>query len=124
MKLPVFVVGLLCAANCAFAADWIAVGSEGKHAVYGDLESRTANRAWFDRTHAPTKKYLFNQHFSERILEEADCGNRLIRVVYATRHDKTGRIIDSRGADTQWQHVIPDTFGEAAFHFICTHYPL
>lgn len=95
MKLPVFVVGLLCAANCAFAADWIAVGSEGKHAVYGDLESRTA-----------------------------DCANRLIRVVYATRHDKTGRIIDSRGADTQWQHVIPDTFGEAAFHFICAHYPL
>ena len=121
--LAVFALGL---ATPAVVADWVLVSIDSdNNTTFGDADSRTDNRAWFETRYAKPKK-IGDGKFFNRIkgLAEMDCRGKRSRTLTATAYSKSGNSI---GSDTpsyaKWEYVIPGTTGENEYKFVCNHEP-
>ena len=121
--LAVFALGL---AMPAVAADWVWVEIDSdNNTTFGDADSRTGNRAWFEiRLAKPQKNGNGKFYNTVRALEEMDCSGKRHRALTATRYSKSGKSIDSETrSHAEWDYVIPGTAGESAYKFVCNRYP-
>ena len=121
--LAVFALGL---AMPAVAADWVWVEIDSdNNTTFGDADSRTGNRAWFEiRLAKPQKNGNGKFYNTVRALEEMDCSGKRHRALTATRYSKSGKSIDSETPSyAEWDYVIPGTAGESAYKFVCNRYP-
>ena len=121
--LAVFALGL---ATPAVAADWVRLGNDSNNtAVFGDADSRTDDRAWFEMRHAKPQK-LGNRKFYNtfRMFEEMDCSGKRFRGLTGTWYSKSGTSIDSYTPSyAEWEYVVPGTLGEDMYKFVCNRYP-
>ena len=120
--LAVFALGL---ATPAVAVDWVLVDSNNTDTIFGDADSRTDNRAWFQFRYAKPQKIGDGKFYNTfRMLDEMDCRGKRYRTLTATAYSKSGNPI---GSDTpsyaKWNYVIPDTIGENLYKFVCNRYP-
>lgn len=122
--LAVFALGL---ATPAVAADWVLVSidSNEAYAIFGDADSRTDNRAWFETRYAKPKKIGDGKFYNTtKTLREMDCSGKRDRLLTVTAYSKSGNPI---GSDTrsyaEWDYVIPGTVGESMYKFVCNRYP-
>ena len=122
--LAVFALGL---ATPAVGADWVLVSidSNEAYAIFGDADSRTDNRAWFETRYAKPKKIGDGKFYNTtKTLREMDCSGKRDRLLTVTAYSKSGNPI---GSDTrsyaEWDYVIPGTVGESMYKFVCNRYP-
>jgi len=121
--LAVFALGL---ATPAVAAGWgLGDIDNDNNTTFGDADSRTDNRAWFETRLAKPQKIGDGKFFNTvKSLEEMDCSGKRRRVLTATVYSKLGKFI---GSDTpsyaKWNYVIPGTAGESMYKFVCNRYP-
>jgi len=121
--LAVFALGL---ATPAVAADWVFVSINDDNATtFGDADSRTDDRAWFERRYAKPKKIGDGEFYNTmKMLEEMDCRGKRSRTLTATWYSKSGNSIDTiTPSYAEWRYVIPDTVGESMYEFVCNRYP-
>ncbi|HHX2515919.1 TPA: surface-adhesin E family protein [Neisseria subflava] len=122
--LAVFALGL---ATPAVAADWVLVSIDSNEAyvIFGDADSRTDNRAWFETRYTKPKKIGDGKFYNTtKTLREMDCSGKRDRLLTVTAYSKSGNPI---GSDTrsyaEWDYVIPGTVGESMYKFVCNRYP-
>ena len=121
--LAVFALGL---ATPAVAADWVSVDIDNdNNTTFGDADSRTDNRAWFEHRYAKPQKIGDGKFFNTtKTLREMDCSGKRFRMLTVTAYSKSGNPI---GSDTrsyaEWDYVIPGTVGESMYKFVCNRYP-
>ena len=123
--LAVFALGL---ATPAVAEDWVwvGIGNASNAAMFGDADSRTGKSAWFEMRYAKPQKMISNGKFynTGKALEEMDCSGKRHRLLTVTWYSKSGNAI---GSDTpsyaKWDYVIPGTFTERMYEFVCNRYP-
>lgn len=121
--LAVFALGL---ATPAVAADWVLVDIDNdNNTTFGDADSRTDNRAWFEHRYAKPQKIGDGKFFNTtKTLREMDCSGKRFRMLTVTAYSKSGNPI---GSDTrsyaEWDYVIPGTVGESMYKFVCNRYP-
>ena len=121
--LAVFALGL---ATPAVAADWVLVDiANDNNTTFGDADSRTDNRAWFEHRYAKPQKIGDGKFFNTtKTLREMDCSGKRFRMLTVTAYSKSGNPI---GSDTrsyaEWDYVIPGTVGESMYKFVCNRYP-
>ena len=121
--LAVFALGL---ATPAVAADWVLVDIDNdNNTTFGDADSRTDNRAWFEHRYAKPQKIGDGKFFNTtKTLREMDCSGKRFRMLTVTAYSKSGNPI---GSDTrsyaEWSYVIPGTGGESVYKFVCNRYP-
>lgn len=121
--LTVFALGL---ATPAVAADWVLVDIDNdNNTTFGDADSRTDNRAWFEHRYAKPQKIGDGKFFNTtKTLREMDCSGKRFRMLTVTAYSKSGNPI---GSDTrsyaEWDYVIPGTVGESMYKFVCNRYP-
>ena len=121
--LAVFTLGL---ATPAVAADWVLVDIDNdNNTTFGDADSRTDNRAWFEHRYAKPQKIGDGKFFNTtKTLREMDCSGKRFRMLTVTAYSKSGNPI---GSDTrsyaEWDYVIPGTVGESMYKFVCNRYP-
>ncbi|HFC8510928.1 TPA: surface-adhesin E family protein [Neisseria subflava] len=121
--LAVFALGL---ATPAVAADWVPVSiNNDNNTTFGDADSRTDNRAWFETRYAKPQKTGDGKFFNTiKALEEIDCSGKRRRALTATSYSKSGNSIGSYTPSyAEWSYVIPDTLGENMYKFVCNRYP-
>ena len=122
--LAVFALGL---ATPAVAADWVWVstGNDSNAAMFGDADSRTDNRAWFEQRYAKPQKHDNGKFYNTaKALKEMDCSGGRRRILTITAYSKSGKPIDSETPSyLKWDYVIPGTAGESAYKFVCNHDP-
>ena len=121
--LAVFALGL---ATPAVAADWVWVSIDNdNNTTFGDADSRTGNRAWFETRLAKPQKHGNGKFYNTvRMLEEMDCSGKRYRILAATMYSKSGKSIDSETRSyAEWDYVIPGTLGESMYKFVCNRYP-
>ena len=114
--LAVFALGL---ATPAVAADWVRVDNHSNNtAVFGDADSRTDNRAWFET------RFAKPQMIASKALVEMDCSGQRHRTLTVTLYSKSGTSIGSYTPSyAKWDYVIPGTIEEDAYKFVCKRYP-
>lgn len=121
--LAVFTLGL---ATPAVAADWVLVDIDNdNNTTFGDADSRTDNRSWFEHRYAKPQKIGDGKFFNTtKTLREMDCSGKRFRMLTVTAYSKSGNPI---GSDTrsyaEWDYVIPGTVGESMYKFVCNRYP-
>ena len=121
--LAVFALGLV---TPAVAADWVLVDIDNdNNTTFGDADSRTDNRAWFEHRYAKPQKIGDGKFFNTtKTLREMDCSGKRFRMLTVTAYSKSGNPI---GSDTrsyaEWDYVIPGTVGESMYKFVCNRYP-
>ena len=120
--LAVFALGL---ATPAVAADWVLLGTGNGSAMFGDADSRTDNRAWFEVRFAKPQKHSNGEFYNTgKALEEMDCGGKRRRMLTITAYSKSGNPIGSETPSyAEWRYVIPGSVGEAQYKFVCNRYP-
>ncbi|CWN81084.1 hypothetical protein E4K39_04790 [Neisseria meningitidis] len=121
--LAVFALGL---ATPAVAADWVQVGIDSdNNTTFGDADSRTDNRAWFETRFAKPQKIGNGKFFNTvRALQEMDCSGKRRRILTITWYSKSGNPIGSNTRSyAEWNYVIPGTLGERMYEFVCNRYP-
>ena len=122
--LAVFALGL---ATPAVAADWVLVGKDINEAftIFGDADSRTDDRAWFETRFAEPQKIVDGKFFNTtKTLREMDCSGKRFRMLTVTAYSKSGNFIGSETPSyAEWSYVIPGTSGELMYKFICNHDP-
>lgn len=121
--LAVFALGL---ATPAVAADWVQVGIDSdNNTTFGDADSRTDNRAWFETRFAKPQKIGNGKFFNTvRALQEMDCSGKRRRILTITWYSKSGNSIGSNTRSyAEWHYVIPGTLGERMYEFVCNRYP-
>ena len=120
--LAVFALGL---ATPAVAADWVRVDINNDNTTFGDADSRTDNRAWFEHRYAKPQKIGDGKFFNTtKTLRERDCSGKRHRLLTVTAYSKSGKPIDSETPSyPKWDYVIPGTAGESAYKFVCNHDP-
>lgn len=121
--LAVFALGL---ATPAVAADWVLVSIVNNNVtIFGDADSRTDDRAWFETRLAKPQKIGDGKFFNTtKALEEMDCSGKRRRILTITAYSKSGKSIDSDTPSyAEWRYVVPGTVGEAQYKFVCNRYP-
>ena len=121
--LAVFALGL---ATPAVAADWVLVDIDNdNNTTFGDADSRTDNRAWFEHRYAKPQKIGDGKFFNTtKTLREMDCSGKRFRMLTVTAYSKSGNPIGSDTRSyTEWDYVIPGTVGESMYKFVCNRYP-
>ncbi|HFC6353502.1 MULTISPECIES: surface-adhesin E family protein [Neisseria] len=121
--LAVFALGL---ATPAVAADWVWLGIDSdNNTTFGDADSRTDNRAWFETRFAKPQKIGNGKFFNTvRALQEMDCSGKRRRILTITWYSKSGNPIGSNTRSyAEWNYVIPGTLGERMYEFVCNRYP-
>ena len=109
----------------AAAADWVLVDINNDNTTFGDADSRTDNRAWFEHRYAKPQKIGDGKFFNTtKTLREMDCSGKRHRLLTVTAYSKSGNPI---GSDTrsyaEWDYIIPGTVGENMYKFVCNRYP-
>ena len=121
--LAVFALGL---ATPAVAADWVLVDIDNdNNTTFGDADSRTDNRAWFEHRYAKPQKIGDGKFFNTtKTLREMDCSGKRFRMLTVTAYSKSGNSIGSETPSyAEWDYVIPGTLGESMYKFVCNHDP-
>lgn len=122
--LAVFALGL---AMPAVAADWVLVSTDSNeaYAIFGDADSRTDDRAWFETRFAKPQKIGDGKFYNAmKMLEEVDCSGKRDRILTVTAYSKSGNsIVSYTPSYTEWRYVIPGTSGESMYKFVCNRYP-
>ena len=120
--LAVFALGL---AMPAVAADWVLVDINNDNTTFGDADSRTDNRAWFEHRYAKPQKIGDGKFFNTtKTLREMDCSGKRHRLLTVTAYSKSGNSIGSYTPSyAEWRYVIPGTVGESMYEFVCNRYP-
>lgn len=121
--LAVFALGL---ATPAVAADWVWLGNGSNGTVvYGDADSRTDNRAWFETRYATPQEHGNGKFYNtDKELLEMDCSGKRYRLLTVTAYSKSGNPIGSETPSyAKWNYVIPGTTGESVYKFVCNRYP-
>ncbi|CWM48909.1 Uncharacterised protein [Neisseria meningitidis] len=120
--LAVFALGL---ATPAVAADWVQVGIDSdNNTTFGDADSRTDDRAWFEIRYAKPEKIGDGKFYNKiKKLEEMDCSGKRSRTLTATGYFESGNSSETDTYYAEWSYVIPDTIGEAEYEFVCNRYP-
>ena len=122
--LAVFALGL---ATPAVAEDWVlvSINSNWDYIIFGDADSRTNNRAWFETRFAEPQKIVDGKFFNTtKTLREMDCSGKRFRMLTVTAYSKSGNFIGSETPSyAEWSYVIPGTGGENMYKFICNHDP-
>lgn len=121
--LAVFALGL---ATPAVAADWVWLDIDSdNNTTFGDADSRTDNRAWFETRFAKPQKIGNGKFFNTvRALQEMDCSGKRRRILTITWYSKSGNPIGSNTRSyAEWNYVIPGTLGERMYEFVCNRYP-
>ena len=121
--LAVFALGL---ATPVVAADWVFVSINDDNATtFGDADSRTDDRAWFEQRYAKPQKHDNGKFYNtDKGLEEIDCSGKRRRSLTVTWYSKSGNSIDTiTPSYAEWRYVIPDTVGESMYEFVCNRYP-
>ena len=123
--LAVFALGLTAPAA---VADLVLVGissSDNTAATFGDADSRTDNRAWFEILFVKPQKYGNGKFYNiNKMLVEMDCSGGRRRVLTATMYSESGNYIGSYTPSyAEWEYVIPGTRGESMYKFVCNRYP-
>lgn len=120
--LAVFALGL---AMPAVAADWVWLGTRNDNAMFGDADSRTDNRAWFEARFAKPQMIGDGKFFNTtKSLDEIDCSGKRRRILTITAYSKSGNPIGSETPSyAEWRYIIPGTVGESMYEFVCNHYP-
>lgn len=122
--LAVFALGL---ATPAVAADWVLLGinNDNTYTIFGDADSRTDDRAWFEIRYAKPEKIGDGKFYNTtKSLEEIDCSGKRRRILTITAYSKSGNSIGSYTPSyAEWSYVIPGTHGEAQYKFVCNHDP-
>lgn len=121
--LAVFALGL---ATPAVAADWVLVSVDSDNTtMFGDADSRTGNRAWFETRHAKPQKHSNGKFFNTgKALVEMDCSGKRHRFLTGMLYSESGTPISSYTPSyAKWDYVIPDTVGESMYKFVCNRYP-
>ncbi len=121
--LAVFALGL---AMPAVAADWVWVEIDSdNNTTFGDADSRTGNRAWFETRLAKPQKYGNGKFYNTiKALEEMDCSGKRYRILTITWYSKSGNSIGSYTPSyDDWSYAIPGSIGEAQYKFVCNHDP-
>lgn len=120
--LAVFALGL---AMPAVAADWVWLGTGNVSAMFGDADSRTDDRAWFEQRYAKPQKHGNGKFYNTgKALEEMDCSGKRSRLLTVTFYSKSGNSISSYTPSyAEWRYVIPGTLGEEQYKFVCNRYP-
>ena len=121
--LAVFALGL---AMPAVAADWVWVEIDSdNNTTFGDADSRTGNRAWFEiRLAKPQKNGNGKFYNTVKTLGEMDCSGKRYRFLTITWYSKSGNSIGSYTPSyAEWSYAIPGSIGEAQYKFVCNHDP-
>lgn len=122
--LAVFALGL---ATPAVAEDWVWLSnnSNNTYTIFGDADSRTDNRAWFEYRYAKPQKHDNGKFYNKATaLEEMDCSGKRSRILTVTWYSKSGNSISSYTPSyAEWDYVIPGTVGESMYKFVCNRYP-
>ncbi len=122
--LAVFALGL---ATPAVAEDWVWLGisNDNTATLFGDADSRTDDRAWFETRFAEPQNFGDGKFFNTiRALEEMDCSGKRRRTLTVTWYSKSGNSIGSYTPSyAGWRYVIPGTRGEDHYKFVCNRYP-
>ena len=121
--LAVFALGL---AMPAVAADWVLVSiGSNDNGIYGDVDSRTGNRAWFETRFAKPQKLSNGKSYNTtKELKEMDCSGKRSRTLTATGYSESGNAIVSYTPPyAEWEYVIPGTIVEGKYKFVCNRYP-
>jgi len=122
--LAVFALGL---ATPAVAEDWVLLGINSNNTtIFGDADSRTDNRAWFEIWYVKPQKIISNGKFynTVKMLVEMDCSGQRLRNLTITTYSKSGNSIGSYTPSyAEWRYVIPGTVGESEYKFVCNLYP-
>ncbi|HHK5988639.1 surface-adhesin E family protein [Neisseria sp. P0009.S008] len=120
--LAVFALGL---ATPAVAADWVLVSIDSDITIFGDADSRTDDRAWFEMRYAKPKKLSSGKFYNKiKKLEEMDCSGKRSRTLTVTGYFESGNpIISGTPPYAKWSYVVPGTVGEAEYEFVCNRYP-
>ena len=126
-KVLCLAVFALWLATPAVAADWVWVGTgnDSNAAMFGDADSRTDNRAWFEQRYVKPQKHDNGKFFNViKGLEEMDCSGKRHRTLTLTWYSKSGNSISSYTPSyAEWDYVIPGTVGESMYKFVCNRYP-
>ena len=122
--LAVFALGL---ATPAVTEDWVlvSINSNWDYIIFGDADSRTNNRAWFETRFAEPQKIVDGKFFNTtKTLREMDCSGKRFRALTVTWYSESGNPIGSYTPSyAEWSYVIPGTSGELMYKFICNHDP-
>ena len=122
--LAVFALGL---ATPAVAEDWVwgGISSDNNITMFGDVDSRTDDRAWFEYRYAKPQKHSSGKFYNtDKALVEMDCSGKRRRILTVTWYSKSGNVIGSYTPSyAEWSYVIPGTVGENEYKFVCNRYP-
>ena len=122
--LAVFALGL---ATPAVAADWVWLGisNDNTATLFGDADSRTDDRAWFEARYAKPQKHSNGKFYNTvKTLGEMDCSGKRYRFLTITWYSKSGNSIGSYTPSyDDWSYAIPGSIGEAQYKFVCNHDP-
>lgn len=121
--LAVFALGL---ATPVVAADWVWLGIDNdNNTMFGEADSRTGNRAWFERRYAKPQKIGDGKFFNTtKTLKEMDCSGKRFRNLSFTVYSESGNPIGSNTSSyAEWRYVMPGTVGESQYEFVCNRYP-
>lgn len=113
-------------ATPAVAADWVLLGiGNDNTTMFGDADSRTDNRAWFEQRYAKPQKHINGKFFNTAtVLEEMDCSGQRSRILMFTFYSKPGTFIESYTPPyAEWKYVVPGTAVESMYKFVCNRYP-
>ena len=101
------------------------INSNWDYIIFGDADSRTNNRAWFETRFAEPQKIVDGKFFNTtKTLREMDCSSKRFRMLTVTAYSKSGNFIGSETPSyAEWSYVIPGTSGELMYKFICNHDP-
>lgn len=125
MKKKIFsVVLVLGYISQAVASDWVKIGYGDDFATFGDVSSRTRDRAWFETRYTKPQK-LSNGKFymSEKQLFEFSCNDKSYRTLTMVWYSRLGMQVDSDTLSHTREYIIPDTRGEVMYDFVCFHSP-
>ncbi|MFC2292997.1 MAG: surface-adhesin E family protein, partial [Kingella oralis] len=104
------------------------IGTGENVVLYGDLSTRTSDRAWFKFEFNKPQKLSFNSHkfyIQSRTYTEVHCSLGMERRLSTVYYSKNGKIVDSfTPSSPRSDYIIPGTLGEFAYKFVCNHYPL
>ena len=122
--LAVFALGL---ATPAVAEDWVlvSINSGNTTTIFGDADSRTGNRAWFEARYAKPQKHGNGKFYNTaKMLVEMDCSGKRLGFLMLTMYSESGISISSEiPSYAEWSYVIPGTGGENMYKFVCNRYP-
>ena len=62
----------------------------------------------------------FENYDHEMELEEVDCSAKRIRLLSSVFYDTRGNVIDSFSGKGEWDHVVPESIGEAIYESMCS----